>query len=115
MFFSSLGTFRRPYFSVAIEGNPNQEAWQAAGIHGLRSYLNDKDCFVSGSEKGVFWKRGLFRKVQCRPSEEFRDSRDSGEPQTVENKDESNHFLEIREHLEVLEILEIPPVKRPLL
>ena len=33
----------------------------------------------SGSEKGVFWKRGLFRKV---------------------------HFLEILENLEILEILE---------
>ena len=35
----------------------------------------------SGSEKGVFWKRGLFRKV---------------------------HFLEILENLEILEILENP-------
>ena len=34
---------------------------------------------LSGSEKGVFWKRGLFRKV---------------------------HFLEILENLEILEILE---------
>ena len=34
-------------------------------------------------------------------------------PQTVENKGESDHFLEILENLEILEILEIPPVKRP--
>ena len=32
-------------------------------------------------------------------------------PQTVENKGESDHFLEI---LETSEILEISPVKRPL-
>ena len=30
-------------------------------------------------------------------------------PQTVENKGESDHFLEILENLEILEILEIPP------
>ena len=33
----------------------------------------------------------------------------------MENKGESDHFLEILENLEILEILEIPPVKRPLL
>ena len=33
---------------------------------------------------------------------------------TVENKGESDHFLEILENLEISEILEIPPVKRPL-
>ena len=35
-------------------------------------------------------------------------------PQTVENKGETDNFLEILENLETLEILEIPPVKRPL-
>ena len=36
---------------------------------------------ASGSEKGVFWKRGLFRKVPfSRDSREFRDSRDFREP-----------------------------------
>ena len=39
----------------------------------------ENDC--SGSEKGLFWKRGLFRKV---------------------------HFLEILENLEILEIQENP-------
>ena len=34
-------------------------------------------------------------------------------PQTVENKGESDHCLEILENSEVLDILEIPPVKRP--
>ena len=38
----------------------------------------------SGSEKGVFWKRGPYRKV---------------------------HFLEILENLEILEILENPGLK----
>ena len=36
---------------------------------------------LSGSEKGIFWKRGLFRKV---------------------------NFLEVLENLEILEILENP-------
>ena len=35
-------------------------------------------------------------------------------PQTVENKGESDHLLEILENLEILEILVISPVKRPL-
>ena len=35
-------------------------------------------------------------------------------PQTVENKGDSDHFLEVLEHLEILEILELPPVERPL-
>ena len=39
------------------------------------------ELFQSGSEKGVFWKRGLFTKI---------------------------HFLEILENLEILEILENP-------
>ena len=38
---------------------------------------------MSGSEKGVSWKRGLFRKV---------------------------HFLEILENVEILEILENPQI-----
>ena len=60
-----------------------------------------------GSGKGVFWKRGLFRKVH--DSREFRDSRDSREPPNCGKKGESDHFLEI---LVNLEILEIPPVKK---
>ena len=55
--------------------------------------------------KGVFWKRGLL---------EIRDSRDLENPQTLENKGESDRFLESLENLENVEILEIPPVKRPL-
>ena len=35
-------------------------------------------------------------------------------PQSTENKAESDHFFEILENLEVLEILEFPPAKRPL-
>ena len=65
--------------------------------------------------KGVFWKRGLFRKVHFPEMlEKFRGSRDFREPETVENKGESGHFLEILETFEILEILEIPAVKRPL-
>ena len=66
--------------------------------------------------KGVFGRRGSFQK---RPSS--RDSRDYlksleilESPRTVEKKGESDHFPEILENLEILEITEIPPVKRPL-
>ena len=62
----------------------------------------------SGSEKWVFWKRGLFRKVH------FLETLENLEilvilekPQTVENKGESDHVLEILENLEILEILEV--------
>ena len=67
----------------------------------------------SASEKEVFWKSGLFRKVVFLEilgtveKLEILENR-----QTVENKGESDHSLEI---LEILEILGIPPVKRPLL
>ena len=51
----------------------------------------------SGSEKGVFWKRGLFRKVH---SLDFLETLEILEilenPQTMENKGESDHFLEIQ-------------------
>ena len=60
----------------------------------------------SGSEKGVSWKRGLFKKVHFLEILENLES-----CQTVESNGESDHFLEI---LENLEILEIPPAKRPL-
>ena len=63
---------------------------------------------MSGSEKGVFWKRGLFRKVHSLEILENLEILEILEnPHAVENKGESGHFLEI------LEILEIPPVKRP--
>ena len=69
----------------------------------------------SGLEKGVFWKRGLFRKVHFLEILENLEILEILEkPQTVENRGESGHFLEILESLEILEILEIPPVKRPL-
>ena len=71
--------------------------------------------FFSGSEKGVFWKRGLFRKVHFLEILENLEILEFLEnPQTVEKKGDSDHFLEILENLEILEILEISPVKRPL-
>ena len=70
----------------------------------------------SGSEKGVFWKRGLFRNVHfleilenLEIREIFREPPDSGK-----QRDSDQNFLEILENLEILEILEIPPVQRPL-
>ena len=69
----------------------------------------------SSSEKGFFWKRGLFRKVHFLEILENSEILEILEnPQTAENKGDSDHFLEILENLEMLEILEIPPVKRPL-
>ena len=53
----------------------------------------------SGSEKGVFWKRGLLRKVHFLEILEILENR-----QTVENKGESDHFLEILEDLENLDL-----------
>ena len=71
--------------------------------------------FLSGSEKGVFWKRGLFRKVHFLEILENLEILEFLEnPQTVEKKGDSDHFLEILENLEILEILEISPAKRPL-
>ena len=63
--------------------------------------LPQKKSNNSGSEKGVFWKRGLFRKVEHLEILEILEIR-----QTVENKGESDDFLEILENLEILEILE---------
>ena len=67
-----------------------------------------------------FGKRGLLEKGSFQKSPFSRDSRELEifeileNPQTVENKGESDHFLEILENSEILEILEIPPAKRPL-
>ena len=55
----------------------------------------------SGSEQGVFWKRGLFRKVHflevhfLEVLENLKILEILENPQTVENKGESDHFLEI--------------------
>ena len=45
---------------------------------------------TSGSEKGVFWKRGLSREVLFLEILEILEN-----SQTVEKKGESDHFLEI--------------------
>ena len=66
-------------------------------------------------EKGVFWKRGLFREVhflEILGNLEILEFLEN--PQTVGNKGDSDHFLELLENLEILEILEISPMKRPL-
>ena len=68
---------------------------------------------IFGSEKGVFWKRGLFRKVHF--LEVLENLEFLREPPACGKKGDSDHFLEILENLESLEILEISPVKRPLL
>ena len=48
-----------------------------------------------GSEKGVFWKRGLFEEVHCLEHLESLETLEILEsPQSVENKEEPEHFLE---------------------
>ena len=63
-------------------------------------------------EKGSLSEKSIFRNFL--EFLEFRDSRDSREPQILENIRKSDHVLEMPENLEKLEILEIPPVKRPI-
>ena len=84
--------------------------------YSARSLLKDQEEFSeSGSEKGVFWKRGLFRKVHFLEILENLEILEFLEnSQTVERKGDSDHFLEILENLEILDILEISRVKRPL-
>ena len=80
--------------------------------HLPRGNLKCDTPFKSGSEKGVFWKRGLFKKVHFLEILENLEILEFLEnSQTVEKKGDSDHFLEI---LENLEILEISPAKRPL-
>ena len=74
---------------------------------GHPNYVGDGP--LIGFGKGVFWKRGLFRKVHFLEILEFQEN-----PQTAEKKGDSDHFPEIVENLEILEILDISPVKRPL-
>ena len=56
----------------------------------------------SGSEKGVFWKRGLFSNVHFLEIVENLEILEILESrQTMENKGESEHCLEILENLEI--------------
>ena len=62
-------------------------------------FFAPKSSESSGSEKGVFWKRGLFRKVHFLEILENLENLEILEnPQTVENKGESEHFPEILEN-----------------
>ena len=55
----------------------------------------------SGSEKGVSWKRGLFRKVHFLEILENLEILEIEEnPQAVENEGEAGNFLEILENLD---------------
>ena len=65
----------------------------------------------TSSEEGVFCK-GVFQIVHF--LEILEDLEILENPQTMDNKEESDHVLEILENSEIFEILEIPPVKRPL-
>ena len=68
-----------------------------------------------GFGKGVFWKRGLSRKVLVLEIlKRFEIPQILEKPQTLENKGESDRCLEILENSKILALLEIPPVKRPL-
>ena len=63
--------------------------------------------FLVNFGKSGFLEKGSFQKSPF--SRDSRDFRESREPQTVENKGESDHFLEVLENLEILET----PVKDP--
>ena len=88
-------------------------------IFNLCGTRSEKLCYfcsgMSGSEQGVFWKRGLFRKVHFLEVLENLEILEFLEnPQTVEKKGDSDHLPESLENLKILEIPEISPVKRPL-
>ena len=108
--FQTLRTFSRLFpDSRGVPGPVFFRRFQSCGPGGHGGEL------FSGSEKGVFWKRGLFRNVHFLEILENLEILEILEnPQTVEKREESDHFLEILENLEILEILEIPPAKRPL-
>ena len=77
------------------------DVWKK-GVWDFKSGSSGSCPFPSGSEKGVFWKRGLFRKVHFLEILENLEILEILEnPQTVENKGESDHFLEILENLEI--------------
>ena len=58
---------------------------------------------VSFGKRGLL-EKGSFEKSSCsRDSREFRDSRDSRQPPNC-GKQESDHFLEILDDLEILEV-----------
>ena len=64
-----------------------------------------------------FSKRGLLETGSSQKSPFSKDSRefrDSREPPDRGNKEESDHFLEILMFVEILEILAVMPIKRPL-
>ena len=130
----NLPIFGSPSFGILVFGIPDW-LWSLCfgerpivGLNlptfGVPSSHCQNPCFWnshlrrSGSEKGVFWKRGPFRKghfLEFLENLEILETLEN--PQTLENKGESDHFLEILENLEnleILEILEIPPAKRPL-
>ena len=77
-----------------MEQNQELRGGEGSRIRGLLSYVN----FLtkkSGSGKGVLWKRGLFRKVHFLEILENLEILEILEnPQTVETKGESDHFLE---------------------
>ena len=56
---------------------------------------------LSGSEQGVFWGKGSLKKVHFPEILENLENVEIPEnPQSAENKGESDHFLEILENLE---------------
>ena len=90
-----------------IQGIPEPVVWGTRALHPwipVVFVMSVVAVISSGSAKGVFWKRGLFRKTH------FLEILESPR---LENKGESDHLLEILENLDSLEIPEIPPVKRP--
>ena len=71
---------------------------------------NSRPKLLSGKNKVGSSGKSIFRAIL----DSFENLETLENPQTVENKVESA-LLEILENVAILEILEIPPVKRPLL
>ena len=79
------------------------------GKRSPKIHQNKPAKFTQGSEKGVFWKRGLFREIHfLEILEKSKIPKILENLQTLENKGESYHFLEILENPKILEILETP-------
>ena len=87
--------------------HPPLKAWRLTPAHLCDTpfcSVSRDNCVISHKNNRVqtifFWKTDLFRRVF---SSDSRESRDSREPPTVENKGKSDHFLEILEIFEILQ------------
>ena len=93
--------------------NPQQEmAMQACGhvAHEAENIQNTESVYIGFGRRGLLAKGSFEKKVHFLEILEILEILES--PQTVENKGESDHCLEILENLDILENLEIPGTKK---